>query len=90
VGYFTVNQAVALDCQTVLQAGSTPVPAGTTVVINSDACPTGYTKMTSQPFGSTYGLHVVRANVGACRFGNFIAGSPGAFCDTFCCRVPGK
>lgn len=90
VGYFTVNQAVALDCQYISQGPSTNVPVGSTVVIAPDACPAGYRQMISAPYGVTYGVHVVRVNTSGCRMGNFSGAVQSAWCDSFCCRVPGK
>ncbi len=91
VGYFIVNEATELDCTTVFQANATSVPANGTFLIMPPACPAGYTTMTSRPYAdATPGLYVMRVEPGACRYGN-LTGSPlSAFCDAFCCRVPGR
>lgn len=89
VGYFTTNKAANLDCQYISQGPSTNIPAVSTVVIAPDACPAGYTLFT-QPYGISYGVHVVRANISGCRMGNFTGGALSAWCDSLCCRVPGN
>ena len=90
IGFFIANQHVALDCTSVFQGSATPTPAVGLTGINAPSCPAGYTTMTSRPFATLYGQHVARVEPGFCQFGNFVAGSPGAFCDAFCCRVPGR
>jgi len=88
VGYFIENQATALDCTTIIGT-PTSIPANSSVLIATPACPTGYTAVGGAT-GLTNGLYTSTLEPNQCRIGNLTGGAINGDCNVVCCRVPGR
>ncbi|MFO1323676.1 MAG: hypothetical protein U1F15_06390 [Burkholderiales bacterium] len=88
LGYFIDNQATALDCQRVVGV-DTDIPANSSILISTPACPTGYTSVIG---GTTLGPNRFTSTLlpFQCRLGNLSGGILTGSCDAICCRVPGR
>ena len=96
VGYFAPNTATALDC--VSTSGNiATVTNATTLTINADACPSGYTATAPLcsygPSNVQVGFYVVRTGGNgaiSCDYANNSGASVDATVRARCCRVPGR
>ena len=88
VGYFIPNQATPLDCTEVYDAGNS-IPANSSILVATPACPTGYTPVAGVTSLGT-GRYASTLNAGACRLGNLTGGALPGNCGVSCCRVPGR
>jgi hypothetical protein len=88
VGYFIENNATALDCTEVFDAGNN-VPANGSLFVNTPACPAGYANVTGLTSLGP-GLYTSTLHRNGCRIGNLTGGALIGFCGISCCRVPGR
>lgn len=90
VGYFTQNEATALDCTVVLDTNFS-LNSGQSVLRPAPACPTGYTRIMGQPTTNVFGVYTGTVNQNDCRISNATGATVSALsCNALCCRVPGR
>lgn len=89
VGYFIVNKATPLDCTRVNGPGYF-LPAGTSVLYATPACPTGYTSVVGLPVTNEYGVDAGTVLEDSCRISNYTGTTKSVNCDVQCCRIPGR
>ena len=90
VGYFTQNEATALECTVVFDTNFS-LNAGQSVLRPAPACPTGFTRITAQPTTNVFGVYTGTLNENDCRINNATGATVSNLsCNAQCCRVPGR
>jgi len=89
VGYFIVNEATALECQTVSDPGIS-LGAGLSTLMPAPSCPTGFTRIMGQPVTNVFGVYTGTLNQNDCRITNTTAIARSVSCNAYCCRLPGR
>lgn len=88
VGYFIMNQATPLDCVSEFNP-SVSIPANSSVLQDTPACPTGYTAVMGQTVLGP-GRYTSTISPLECRMGNLTGGALSGTCGIRCCRIPGR
>jgi hypothetical protein len=92
IGYFTENQATALDCVTTT-TNSAPIAQNGLAAVNSPTCPGSYTLASGSCYLGGDGWineSVLAGLIWQCR-GHAASDAPGTiFSQAVCCRVPGQ
>jgi hypothetical protein len=88
VGYMVESTATPLDCYTSL--GSSWLIATGWINTDSAACATGYTQVVAVPQADSLGVYITRTAGTYCRFRNENGYLATVYCDTRCCRLPGR
>jgi len=90
IGYFIMNTATALDCTRILDTDFS-LAAGSTILRDAPACPTGYTPIVAMPATNIFGVYTGSFFESQCRINNTTgATATNLRCDAQCCRVPGR